>query len=203
MMADLSQVIPLTGRRRAARTLLLAVIGCLTVGIIGVAVAGPDSAWAGLLSLVIPGLGQLVQGDTLIGILLLVLFVFILVDLFALFNRVFRLGVLPLAVLAPAAALGAATTGEWWSYLLGAVLGLAAATLAERGELPREAQPTRSGRRGAQRERRAHGTTCVFSDRPRRRTYARPLLRGVPSLLPPFRVRGARRLERVRRPEAR
>ncbi len=130
-MADLAWVIPLTGRRRAARTLLIAVIGCLALGVIGVAVAGPDSAWAGLLSLVVPGSGQLVQGDTLIGIVLLALFLFILVDLFALFNRVFRLGVVPLAVLAPAAALGAATTGAWWSYLLGAALGLAAATLAE------------------------------------------------------------------------
>ena len=130
-MADLAHLIPLTGRRRAARLLQVLVPACLIAGIVGVSVAGTDSVWAGLCSLIIPGLGQLVQGEILLGVLMLALFLFILVDLFALFNRVLRLGVVPLVMLGPASALNAATDGAWWSIPVGALAGLAIAILAE------------------------------------------------------------------------
>lgn len=130
-MSDLAFLVPLTGRRRGAQALGVAVLACLVAGIVGVSVAGTDSAWAGLLSLVLPGLGQLVRGEILLGVVLLLLLVFVLVDLFFLFNRVFKLGILPLAVLDGAAALEAATDGPWWMLFVGAAAGLLAGAVIE------------------------------------------------------------------------
>jgi hypothetical protein len=124
-VTDIATVVPLTGRRHAARLLAAAFAACLIAGIVGVAIAGNDSAWAGLLSLAIPGLGQLVRGDVLLGVLLLLAFLFVLVDLYLLFNRTLRFGIVPLVVLAPAAALEAATGGPWWMLLVGGAVGIA------------------------------------------------------------------------------
>jgi hypothetical protein len=126
-------VIPLTGRRLGARLLGIAVAACFIGGIVGVSVAGADSAWGGLLSLLIPGLGQIVAGDVGVGLLFLFLFLFILIDMFALFNRVLRLGSLPLAFLMPASALHAATGGAWWSIPAGGLGGLLAGVVLEQG----------------------------------------------------------------------
>lgn len=131
-MTDVAHVVPLTGRRRVAPLLAAAFAACLVAGIVGVAIAGTDSPWAGLASLAIPGLGQLVRGDVALGIALVAVFLFILVDLGLLFNRVLRLGFLPLVALAPAAALEAATGGPWWMLLVGAAAGLALGFAVER-----------------------------------------------------------------------
>ena len=128
---DLAHVVPLTGRRGVPRLLLLAVVACLAGGIAGCAIAGHTSGWAALLSLPVPGLGQLVQGNTVMGIVFLVLTLFVLIDLFALFNRLLHLGSLPLVLLSPAAAFHAGTRGEWWAIPAGAAGGLAFAFLWE------------------------------------------------------------------------
>jgi len=128
---DLAHVVPLTGRRWVARFLAAAVAACLIGGAVGVAVAGTGSPWTGLLSLIVPGLGQLVAGDTLVGIVMLVITVFVVVDLFLLFNGILRLGVLPLVFLASASALHAATGGAWWSIPVGGLAGLACGVVAE------------------------------------------------------------------------
>lgn len=130
-MSDLAHVIPLTGRRRVARVLGISVAACLIGGIVGVSLDGADSAWTGLLSLIVPGLGQIVAGDVALGIAMLVVFLFVLLDLFGLFNRILRLGLLPLAFLMPASALNAATGGAWWSIPVGGIAGLAAGVLVE------------------------------------------------------------------------
>jgi hypothetical protein len=124
-VTDIAHVVPLTGRRHAAPLLAAAFAACLIAGIVGVAIAGTDSAWTGLLSLAIPGLGQLVRGDVLLGVVLLLAFLFVLVDLYLLFNRTLRFGIVPLVVLAPAAALEAATGGPWWMLLVGGAVGIA------------------------------------------------------------------------------
>jgi hypothetical protein len=124
-VTDIAHVVPLTGRRHVAPLLAAAFAACLIAGIVGVAVAGTDSAWTGLLSLAIPGLGQLVRGDVLLGVVLLLAFLFILVDLYLLFNRTLRFGIVPLVILAPAAALEAATGGPWWMLLVGGAVGIA------------------------------------------------------------------------------
>jgi hypothetical protein len=128
---DLTNIVPLTGRRTLARGLGVTVLACLAGGIAGVVVEGRASRWAGLLSLPVPGLGQLVQGRTLAGLLMIVIALFVLVDLFALFNRVLRLGAVPLVMLAPAGALHAATRGAGWSIPIGAAAGLAIAFAVE------------------------------------------------------------------------
>lgn len=131
-MADIAHVVPLTGRRRVAPLLAAAFAACLLAGIVGVVVAGTDSAWTGLLSLAIPGLGQLVRGDVVLGVVLVLAFLFVLVDLFLLFNRTLQLGIVPLVVLAPAAALEAATGGPWWMLLVGGAAGIALGIAIER-----------------------------------------------------------------------
>lgn len=128
---DLAHLLPLTGRRWVARFLAVAVIGCLACGIGGVVIYGSDSAFTGLLSLIVPGLGQLVAGDTVAGIVMLVMAVFVLVDLFLLFNGVLRLGILPLVFLSGASALHAATGGAWWSIPVGGFAALAAGAVGE------------------------------------------------------------------------
>ena len=132
-MADLAHVIPLTGRRGFARMLVAAAAGSLVAGLAGIAIEGRDAGWAaGLLSLVVPGLGQLVQGAPVSGALLVLVTLGLLFEQFVLSGFVLKLGIVSFAALGPAAALHAATHGAWWSLPAGAIGGLAAAAIIER-----------------------------------------------------------------------
>ena len=114
---DLAHVIPLTNRRALARTVMVAPFVLIAAGIVGVAMAGRDSAWAALLSAGLPGLGQLVQGRWIAGAVMLLLFVFC----FAYWHL--RSGLWTFAFLVPVSAIDAAVDGAWWGILLGIGVG--------------------------------------------------------------------------------
>jgi hypothetical protein len=130
-VADVEQVIPLTGRRVGARLLVALVAICALGGLAGLVVEGRDTSWMALWSLLVPGLGQLVQGATVTGIVMLALWLFLLADLLVLFNGVVRLGFVPVIALCGASALDAATHGAWWSIPVGAVAALGVAVVVE------------------------------------------------------------------------
>lgn len=134
-MADLAHLIPLTGRRTSARLLTALIAAALAGGIAGVWFQGRDSSWAALLSLVVPGSSQLVQGAYFTGAILLGVTVLLLADLIVVFGAVLHLGLVPLAALAPAACLHSATHGAWWSLPVGAMAGLAAGIVIEQANV--------------------------------------------------------------------
>jgi hypothetical protein len=115
---DLAHVIPLSNRRGLARAILAAPFVLVAAGIVAVAIAGRDSAWAALLSAGLPGLGQLVQGRWIAGAVMLLLFVFCL----AYWHL--RSGLWTFAFLIPIAAIDAAVDGAWWAVLAGIGVGL-------------------------------------------------------------------------------
>jgi len=117
--SDLGTLLPLTGRHRSLLAIRAVPLLLLAGGFAGVAAFGRDSAWTGPLSLVVPGLGQLVAGRTLVGVVVLV------VGLLCWAYAVMRSGGWSLLVLAPWAALDAATGGELWSVGAGAAVSAA------------------------------------------------------------------------------
>ena len=114
---DLAHVIPLSTRRGLARTLLIAPAVLIIAGIVGVAAAGRDSAWAALCSAGLPGLGQLIQGRWIAGVVML------LATLFCLAYWHLRAGLWTFAFLIPISAIDAAVNGAWWGILAGIAAG--------------------------------------------------------------------------------
>ncbi|HEX9765905.1 MAG TPA: hypothetical protein VGA36_04015 [Nitriliruptorales bacterium] len=122
---DLSHVLPLTGRRTAARVVLTMPVAVLAVGIVASVVGGRTSGWSAILSLPVPGLGQLVQGRTLVGVL------FVVAGLVVWAATIMRSYGWALFLLVPWAVADAATLGSRWSLPIGVGIGLVGALAVE------------------------------------------------------------------------
>jgi hypothetical protein len=122
---DLARVLPLTGRRVAARVVLLLPVATLAAGVVAAVVAGRTTGWSAILSLPVPGLGQLVQGRILVGAL------FLVAGLIVWIAAIMRSYGWVLFILVPWAVVDAATLGARWSLPVGIAIGLAGVVTVE------------------------------------------------------------------------
>lgn len=122
---DLARVLPLTGRRAAARAVLLLPFVTLAAGVVAAAAGGRATGWSAILSAPVPGLGQLVQGRVLVGVL------FLLAGLIVWVAAIMRSYGWALFLLVPWAVVDAATLGSRWSLPVAIGIGLAGAATVE------------------------------------------------------------------------
>lgn len=111
--SDLASLLPLTGRRRSLLAVRVVPVAVLAIGALGVIVGGRQSWWVGLLSLVLPGLGQVVAGRVLVGV------VVCMIGLGCWGYAIMRSGGWSLLLVAPWSAFDAATGGSGWSIPAG------------------------------------------------------------------------------------